>query len=253
MISTTLITFNRIEYTKKTITSYLKNTTVSHELIVVDNASTDGTQKYLKELLSQGKIQLLIINPTNLFPGQATNQGFSSASKKAEFLHRSDNDLIYKVGWDKEVIQAFNDVPKMGQLGLINELYQVPIKDKPPYEKSVIRIGKSVLLPPVNLLKTLGGPCVIRREIFDKGILYEKIAWKGPINEDSRYCKAVKSAGYEVYSLYHEKVLHLGYGDINKYFNYYFEVYNRREQLDWFSYRLFMEKNGRIKNGKTLS
>jgi len=46
-IGTSIVTFNRLPYTKQTIESYLKNTVIPHELIVVDNASEDGTQKYL--------------------------------------------------------------------------------------------------------------------------------------------------------------------------------------------------------------
>lgn len=43
-----LPTYNRLESLKKAVDSVLKNTNCSHELIVIDGGSTDGTQEYLK-------------------------------------------------------------------------------------------------------------------------------------------------------------------------------------------------------------
>jgi len=252
VISTTVITYNRLEYTKKTIQSYLENTSVPHELIVVDNASEDGTQKYLKHLKKKDKAHKIILNKKNRFPGYATNQGWDAASPKTKFLHRSDNDLLYKPGWDKEAIQVFKDFPKAGQVGLINELYQLPPSQHDEYLKKKITKGKSTVLPPLSHLGNVGGPCLVPYKIFKKGVRWSDDQWRTGINEDYKFSKAMKDAGYEVYELVSKKVTHFGHGDIQKYYNYYFWTYWKRNALQWFSERLKLEQAGKIKNGQTI-
>ena len=44
-----LLTFNKLEYTKKCIESIKKYTSGNYEIIVVDNNSTDGTKEWLIE------------------------------------------------------------------------------------------------------------------------------------------------------------------------------------------------------------
>ncbi len=248
MISTTLICYNRLEYTRLTIESYLATISVPHELIVVDNASTDGTQKYLQKLVQQNKIHRLILNSKNMFPGHATNQGWDAS--KGEYLHRSDNDLLYKKGWDKEAMQAFKDFPKMGQLGLLNELYQIPPSQYEEHTK-LVKKGKTTLMYAPNPFKTIGGPCIVPREIFKKVRWKDDDKWVGSNNEDHYFSMAIKELDYEMYELYSEKVIHLGYGDIKKYFDYYFETHGRRNAFNWFAYRLKLQRDGKIKNGKT--
>lgn len=255
IISTTLITFYRLDYTRRTIESYLNNTSVPYELIVVDNGSTDGTVKYLEELGKAKRIKAVIANSINKFPGFATNQGWSHSNPKAQYLHRSDNDLEYKKGWDKEVIQAFKDFPEMGQLGLINELYQLLPKDHATHLKRAIREGKSEVMPSPNSFGNVGGPCVIRADIFRKqNIRWNEDPWTrtGKLNEDYMYSTMIKNSGWKVYELLSDKVTHTGFGDTKKYYTYYFKTYRDRNLDDWFKYRLEMEKVGRIKKGKVI-
>lgn len=250
MISTTIVTHNRLHYTKRTIKSYLKNTVIPHELIIVDNASTDRTQKYLLDVLHKNKqyVSQVVFNTKNEYPGKATNQGWKKANKKCVYLHRSDNDMIYSRGWDKEVIQAFKDFPRMGQLGLTNELYQVKPELHNQYE-SIVTKGKTTLSRPMNTLGNVGGTCVVKKEIWDKGIRWVEDKWDSSINEDSKFSWAVMSSGkYDVYELMSDKVKHIGFGDIADNFNYYFKSYWQRGWLNHFYERLSLEQAGKIKN-----
>ncbi len=250
MISTTIVCFNRLEYTKRTIKSYLKNTAIPHELIIVDNNSTDGTQKYLLDVLHKNKkrVSQVVFNTKNEYPGKATNQGWEKASKKCRYLHRSDNDMVYSKGWDKEALQAFKDFPRMGQLGLTNELYQV----KPEFHSQYVNLktkGKTTLSTAMNKLGNVGGTCVIKREIWDSGIKWKEDKWDSAINEDSKFSwDVMKSGKYDVYELISGKVKHIGFGDITSNFNYYFKSYWQRGWLNHFYERLELEIEGRIKN-----
>lgn len=47
IISAVVVTYNRIELLKECLTAYIKQTRLPDKIIVVDNASTDGTREYL--------------------------------------------------------------------------------------------------------------------------------------------------------------------------------------------------------------
>jgi len=50
VVSMIILAHNALEYTKKCVASIQTHTEISHEIIFVDNASTDGTQDYLEML-----------------------------------------------------------------------------------------------------------------------------------------------------------------------------------------------------------
>jgi|UniRef100_A0A7V3RFE7 GT2 family glycosyltransferase len=52
-IAIVVVTYNRLDWLKKNIKALTSQTRVADEIIVVDNASTDGTQDFLKTLLSK--------------------------------------------------------------------------------------------------------------------------------------------------------------------------------------------------------
>ena len=59
-----LITHDRLAYTKRTLRDLWDTIQVPYHLIVVDNASTDGTQEYLSGLLERNRIDSMILNET---------------------------------------------------------------------------------------------------------------------------------------------------------------------------------------------
>ncbi|MEN6421044.1 MAG: glycosyltransferase, partial [Smithella sp.] len=50
MTSIVILTFNQLAYTKECVKSLRKHTPEPHEIIFVDNGSTDGTVQWLKRL-----------------------------------------------------------------------------------------------------------------------------------------------------------------------------------------------------------
>jgi glycosyltransferase involved in cell wall biosynthesis len=99
-LSTIVISYNRKELTKYFIDSYNATTPKgSGELIVVDNASTNGAIEYLKKAKDQGLIQKLILNKKNNFIGKAWNQGFEISDPKADYIGKFDNDHYFENGW----------------------------------------------------------------------------------------------------------------------------------------------------------
>jgi GT2 family glycosyltransferase len=107
-VSIVIPTFNQLAYTKLCLESILKNTwDIEHEIIVVDNASTDGTQEYLKQ---NGIFCLL--NRENLGVAKAWNQGIKAS--RGRYVCIINNDIIAGPGWMSCLIGAYESAGNAG-------------------------------------------------------------------------------------------------------------------------------------------
>ncbi|CAM4281031.1 GT2 family glycosyltransferase/ubiquinone/menaquinone biosynthesis C-methylase UbiE [Paenibacillus endophyticus] len=89
-----LVTYNKLEYTKQCVESIRRHTQQGcYELIIVDNASTDGTVEWAK---NESDI-ILIANSSNAGFPKGCNQGMSAAS--GQLLMLLNNDTIVTPGW----------------------------------------------------------------------------------------------------------------------------------------------------------
>lgn len=240
-LATVIITHNRLEYTQKTIKSYLATVNTPHTLVVVDNASTDGTQEWLKTVK---QIDILELSRKNLYPGRACNLGWKLAGE-ADLYHRSDNDIAYFQGWDAMVLKAFKLYPKLGQLGLVNELYQLPPKEHYRYVADRVKRDNLILYHPLNKYGSVGGPSIVTREVYQK-VKWPEDMWLGFINEDVRYSMSIKMLGYELMQLDLGTVKHLGHLDLKKYPKYYERLYRRRKLVSYWNYLKQLESDASI-------
>lgn len=166
-----VVTHNREDYSRRCIESLRATVDEHFKLVVVDNASTDGTSQLAD-----------IRNTRNVFPGAACNIGWHHGLKTfdADLLMRSDNDIEYLPGWQQEVTAAFAAHPKLGQLGVLN-MHEDFDGNQPvvPYTENDVTIN--VHTPRV------GGNCLIRREIWDAGFRWAPGAWQpGGNDEDTQ-------------------------------------------------------------------
>lgn len=196
-----LVTYERLGYTKRTLINLWD--TVSDDadyfLVVVDNASTDGTQEYLKDLQKRGRINGLILNTENYYPGKACNMGWEKALKIYEATHvmRLDNDMELVKDWDKRVAGYFKAIPELGQLGLEHEAIETPEAD---LKKRTIN-GFTINEWP----GCVGGPMIMSKKLWDLGLKYDETPWsaslgaKNPMpQEDSKLSHEIKNRGYLV-------------------------------------------------------
>ncbi len=172
-LHTVFITYNRLELTKRAIESYLETVTVPFSYVVVDNYSEDDTIIWLYD--NDHPFDPL---GWNAYPGKATNMGWEDAPPDATHLHRADNDHIFLPDWCEAVEREFQS-EKIGLVGL--------------------RTSAEELHAPTNT----GGNCVIRRELWDKGLRWDERTWPQlreelgeGITEDSLMAPAVTKMGY---------------------------------------------------------
>lgn len=189
-----LITYNRLEYTKRTLESLLETITVPFQLVIVDNNSTDGTKKWLTKEVETGRSQggvgdIIILNPVNEYPGKACNLGWQEglgAYGEATHLMRCDNDMEFEPGWDKKAEAYFEAMPPLGQLGLDHSALDT-FNGDPRYITTSTRWSKFDTLKQVNAWPgNIGGPCIIRREVYDKGARYDETPWQDLRSDPSK-------------------------------------------------------------------
>ncbi|MCL4423913.1 MAG: glycosyltransferase [Firmicutes bacterium] len=97
LTSVIIVTWNALEYTRQCLTSLEEHTRLPHELILVDNGSTDGTVEFLQDYAAGHVHARHILNETNLGFPKAVNQGLALAG--GEYLVLLNNDTVATENW----------------------------------------------------------------------------------------------------------------------------------------------------------
>lgn len=112
-----VLTWDHLDLTKKFFDSFWENTPPSVRVIVVDNASTDGTPAYLREMKAHpvnGPRIEVVFNGENKGFVRGVNQGF--ALSRAPYICLANNDLVFTKGWLDEIMTLFGQYPSLGIL-----------------------------------------------------------------------------------------------------------------------------------------
>ena len=114
LVSIIIPVFNKWDLTKQCLNYLRKNTPQNHEIIVVDNASTDGTRERLLQLQQEGIVKV-VINETNEGFAKACNKGARAAS--GSYLLFLNNDTVVHPGWLEAMLKAFGQAEQTGIVG----------------------------------------------------------------------------------------------------------------------------------------
>ncbi len=130
LMSIIVLNWNRKYYSKTTIECILKKTTIPHELIFVDNASTEesGVREYLKSVQGNTHTKEIkyVFNNRNFGVGGGRNTGLMVAD--GEYLVTIDDDVLIPDGWDILLAAACDKVPGLGITGINVEPFKFPVK-----------------------------------------------------------------------------------------------------------------------------
>lgn len=96
-VSLVIPVYNQLDYTRRCLESIVRCTDQSYELIIVDNASTDGTLEFLKDVKAT-----IITNQCNLGCAKAWNQGVQASH--GDVIGILNNDIVVTPGWLKELL-----------------------------------------------------------------------------------------------------------------------------------------------------
>jgi GT2 family glycosyltransferase/Tfp pilus assembly protein PilF len=129
LVSIIILTFNQLKYTKECVDSIRKHTPEPHEIIFVDNGSTDVTGKWLKKLVKNNSNYRVIANKKNLGFSKGCNQGIEAAT--GEYVLLLNNDVVVTENWLAGMLECIKSAPDIGIVGpMTNNIsgpQQVPV------------------------------------------------------------------------------------------------------------------------------
>ncbi|MBN1227720.1 MAG: glycosyltransferase [Deltaproteobacteria bacterium] len=115
IVSVIILTFNQIKYTKECVESIRKYTPEPHEIIFIDNGSTDGTANWLKGLIKKNTNYKLIENRKNLGFAKGCNQGITAST--GEYILLLNNDVVVTEGWLSGMLECLTSTSDTGIVG----------------------------------------------------------------------------------------------------------------------------------------
>ncbi len=205
-VSVVIPTFNRLDLTRACLTALCANTPAGGvEIIVVDNASTDGTREFLDAEQKAGLLTA-ILNETNLGFARACNQG--AAAARGKYVLFLNNDTEVRPGWLEPLIQTAEADLRIGALGskllfadnTIQHAGVVLLDDRAhgdPLLAHHIFSRQPHDLPEANrprICPALTAACFfVRKEVFDQVGGFEEEFWNG--YEDVDLCLKISAVG----------------------------------------------------------
>ncbi|HMQ68097.1 MAG TPA: glycosyltransferase [Ignavibacteria bacterium] len=206
LVSIFVVTYNRLGMLEKCIGNMiptLKN--INYELLIIDNASDDGTVEYLKKIASSFPEVKITLNEENI--------GINSKAKGAElssgdFLIGVDDDVIdFPEGWVENMVRAYKTIPGMGYLASDVVQDETTNGAKPPVEnyfKEYYDDGKVILE-----VGPTGGWCfMISREVYELVGKLKKFDGRIFFSEDGDYVNRIRNKGLKYGILSGVKVYH---------------------------------------------
>ena len=145
---------NEDSYLGRTLQSFVEQTLLPKKIIVVNDGSTDDTQKIIDSFSEKYPfIEGIIFNSSNLHePGSkvvnAFYKGYESLKKDFDYIGKFDADIILPPDYFKRVLHLFSYDPKIGIAG--GNLY---IEKKNGWEFEAIS-EKTKVRGPIKLYRT---------------------------------------------------------------------------------------------------
>lgn len=114
-LSVVLLSYNRIELTRKAIANILEDAgSVDFELVIVDNASVDGTSEYLKTI-ADPRARVVQLD-TNRYFGGGNNAGIDLCRSK--YILLTQNDMSFAPHSFAALVGMYRLLPNAGCVGI---------------------------------------------------------------------------------------------------------------------------------------
>jgi len=193
-VNITMVTYNRLEFTRQAIEGVVRFTRFPHVLTVIDNASTDGTPDYLRGMQERGIIKNLVLLEENVGVAKAANLGWSLEPEAAYYLKLDNDIVIRKPDWLEEMVRVIDDVPSLGAVAYNFEPKSYPLRFVDGHGIRIKDFGN------------LGGACIlIPRRTFDLlGYWCEDYGLYS--EEDADYGFRIRAAGLQIAYLADEEI-----------------------------------------------
>jgi GT2 family glycosyltransferase len=213
MVAIIIVNWNGKNMLRKCLESVKKNTFYrSYKVIVVDNASTDGSVKLVKKKF---KWVDLIQNKKNYGFSKGNNIGIKYARKyNPKYFLLLNNDTKVMKGWLDELIKAAESYKKAGIFGC----RQLTFQRKPTISAGwILPFGvKYYFGNQIKKVNWVSGACLlIKKEVIEKiGLFDEK--YSPCYYEETDFEQRALKAGFEIVYVPNSIILHKGSATIKQ-------------------------------------
>lgn len=225
-LSIIVVNYNTVELLRGCLNSIVEETRdVTYEIIVVDNASTDGSRAMLEKEFPQ---VVKIYNPDNKGFAAANNQGIKECRGDYILLLNSDTIILDRaiqktlafmkrnleagiVGCkllnnDKTLQPSCMSFPSLWNLFSEAFFLYILFRRTEPFGSYYLSYFDYDQIRSVDVVK--GAFMMVRREIFDTiGLLDESYFM---YTEETDFCYRAKQHGYQVFFIPTAEIIHLG-------------------------------------------
>jgi len=118
LTSIIVLCFNGLDYTRQCLESVEAFTPEPHEIILVDNGSTDGTRAFLEEFAKTHEHVRLVLNEENLGYAAGNNQAIRLA--EGDYVVLLNNDVVVTEGWLRGMIRHMERDKDVGMVGPVS-------------------------------------------------------------------------------------------------------------------------------------
>lgn len=229
-VSVIMVNYNTLELTKNAINSLVEKTKdIDYEIILVDNASKDGSHEYFSNLkLENFKY---IQSGSNLGFGKANNLGYKQAKGEYIFLLNTDTLLV-----NNAIKILYETIRKENKIGIVGgNLYDINMKPGHSFLKEIYSLKTEVyasfgffLNIPKKISKLFlkekredfnytnnvmevgyitGADMLIKKECIEKVGFFDPDFFM--YFEETELTSRIKKAGYKVLSVPEAEIIHL--------------------------------------------
>jgi GT2 family glycosyltransferase len=202
LVSIVVLTYNNLEFTRACLHSLVAESNWRNlEIIVVENATSDGTREFLREWSEAGPGRRVILNDANLGFAAGNNVGLAAAA--GDYLLLLNNDTYVTPNWVRTMINHLRRNPEIGILGPVTnnigneariEIHYADMDGMKQAAAAWTRRHAGALFD----IRTVAFFCVaMPRSTYERcGPLDE--AFGIGFFEDDDYCRRVEAAGLRV-------------------------------------------------------
>ena len=217
-VSIIIPVLNQLAFTSQCLDRVWRNTdaTIPYEVIVVDNASTDGTAEWFEDVGRFPHPLRYLRQTSNLGFGRANNTGARVA--RGEYLLFLNNDTLVQPGWLSAMLHHPDSDPSIGVVGMkqlfpyTNTVYHTGVVFAPGGAPQHLYPHLDASLPHVNQereYQAVNGACLlIARSLFDECQGFDEAYVNG--YEDTDLCMKVRQRGKKVVCCTSAFIYHYG-------------------------------------------
>jgi GT2 family glycosyltransferase len=217
--SIVILVRNGLAYTKMCIASLFESGWhPGDELIIVDNASSDGTGEYLSELSRNNEFIRIVFNQDNVGFAAGNNQGLRLAT--GDILILLNNDTLVPPGWRDGLIRWLAE-PQIGVVGPVTNRTCNEAQIEAPYHtygefKQFAADCSRAHRGAANEISMLAMFCVAMRSMLFKTVGELDEDYEIGMFEDDDYAQRVRVAGHKLLCAEDVFVHHFGQASLGE-------------------------------------